>query len=283
MKEILENPGGYYSSLLGSRKPATMLFSDIVGFTTFTEKADPEALVKRLNEYLTRMVAVVFENQGTLDKFIGDAVMAVWGNVQSQGVAEDAKLAARTALGMREELGKLNEKWRAAGRNGMGHRDRDQSGRSGHRKHRLGRTHGSDRDRRRGQSGLAAGGADAHLWRGDHRRADGERSDPRHLHFAHGGAGAGEGENASRSKFPPCSGSAGSRSTRSFCAGWKRTRKGSGNFAARNFEKAKIFFERFLEFYPDDLLAKNYLERALEYEKQPPDESWTAAEVFTKK
>jgi adenylate cyclase len=114
VKEILENPHGYYSSLLGARKPATMLFSDIVGFTTLTERSDPVALVTQLNEYLSRMVAVVFEYEGTLDKFIGDAVMAVWGNVKSRGVAEDAKLAARTALGMRRELQKLNEKWRAS-------------------------------------------------------------------------------------------------------------------------------------------------------------------------
>ncbi len=61
------------------------------------------------------MVGVVFENDGTLDKFIGDAVMAVWGNVSSRGVAEDAKAAARTAIGMRRELMMLNERWHREG------------------------------------------------------------------------------------------------------------------------------------------------------------------------
>ena len=80
-----------------------------------TESADPEALVKQLNEYLSRMTAAVFEQSGTLDKFIGDAVMAVWGNVSSRGVAEDAKACARAALAMRRELQALNEKWKAEG------------------------------------------------------------------------------------------------------------------------------------------------------------------------
>src|SRR5437879_12154232 len=99
----------------GSRKPVTVLFSDLVGFTTLSEKADPEELVRHLNQYLSHMVGVVFENGGTLDKFIGDAIMAVWGNVSSRGVAEDAKAAVRTALAMRRELRKLNESWRAQG------------------------------------------------------------------------------------------------------------------------------------------------------------------------
>ena len=115
MKEILDNPGGFYSTLKGVRIPATILFSDIVGFTSLTENADPEALVKQLNEYLSRMTAAVFENGGTLDKFIGDAVMAVWGNVRSQGEAEDAKMAARAALAMRRELKILNDGWFARG------------------------------------------------------------------------------------------------------------------------------------------------------------------------
>ncbi|HEY2615025.1 MAG TPA: adenylate/guanylate cyclase domain-containing protein, partial [Chthoniobacterales bacterium] len=115
VKEILDNPDSFYSSLRGVRIPATILFSDIVGFTAMTESADPEALVKQLNQYLSRMTAAVFENGGTLDKFIGDAVMAVWGNVSSRGVAEDAKSCARAALAMRRELAALNQEWKTQG------------------------------------------------------------------------------------------------------------------------------------------------------------------------
>jgi len=58
---------------------------------------------------------------------------------------------------------------------------------------------------------------------------------------------------------------------------------GLGKFRRRDFKGAKILFSRFLEFYPDDSLAKMYLERSLEYGQTPPDESWSAVEVFTKK
>ncbi len=165
VKEILDNPDSFYSSLRGVRLPATILFSDIVGFTAMTESADPEALVKQLNEYLSRMTAAVFEHNGTLDKFIGDAVMAVWGNVSSRGVAEDAKSCARAALAMRRELRALNEKWKAEGiapfAIGMGINQGDVLGR----KHRFAGKGRPDRDRRCRQSGLAPRSADEDLWR----------------------------------------------------------------------------------------------------------------------
>src|SRR6266700_695561 len=59
--------------------------------------------------------------------------------------------------------------------------------------------------------------------------------------------------------------------------------EGLEKFRSRDFTEAKILVSRFLEFYPDDLLAKMYLDRALDYEQQPPDEAWDAVEVFKKK
>jgi adenylate cyclase len=63
----------------------------------------------------------------------------------------------------------------------------------------------------------------------------------------------------------------------------KAYEEGIEKFRGRGFTEAKILFSQFLEFYPDDFLAKMYLDRALRYEKAPPDESWNAVEVFTKK
>jgi hypothetical protein len=65
---------------------------------------------------------------------------------------------------------------------------------------------------------------------------------------------------------------------------WLETyEEGLEKFRSRDFTQGKILFSRFLEFYPDDVLAKMYLERALEYEQAPPDEAWEAVEVFQKK
>jgi len=115
VKELLDNPQTYFNSLTGVRKPVTILFSDVRGFTTLTESADSAALVKQLNEYFEEMVKLVFAHEGSLDKFIGDAVMAVWGNIVSKSPAHDAKQAVATALAMRQSLGRLNEDWKTRG------------------------------------------------------------------------------------------------------------------------------------------------------------------------
>jgi adenylate cyclase len=115
VRELLDNPQSYLNSLGGLRKEITVLFSDVRSFTTLTESADPHALVSQLNEYFEAMVAIVFANQGTLDKFIGDAVMAHWGSIVTEGASVDATRAVTTVLQMREALAMLNADWRQRG------------------------------------------------------------------------------------------------------------------------------------------------------------------------
>jgi len=98
----------------GERRQMTVLFSDIRGFTTVSEQSEPEAIVHILNEYLTAMVAIVFRHHGTVDKFVGDAVMALFGAPLDDPAHADHACAA--ALEMLDELRRLNARWAADGR-----------------------------------------------------------------------------------------------------------------------------------------------------------------------
>jgi adenylate cyclase len=102
------------AELGGARREMTVLFSDIRGFTAVTEKGDPELLVSQLNEYFSRMVAIVFRHHGTVDKFVGDMVMALFSAPLDDPQHADHAVAA--AVDMVKELGELNSKWVAAGR-----------------------------------------------------------------------------------------------------------------------------------------------------------------------
>ncbi len=112
VSRILANP-----SMLrfgGERKEMTVLFSDVRSFTTYSERHDAERVVEILHEYLTRMVDAVFRNEGTLDKFVGDAVMAIFGAPVPQ--PDHAVRACRTGLAMMAELRELEKKWRQDGK-----------------------------------------------------------------------------------------------------------------------------------------------------------------------
>lgn len=282
VKEILDNPGSYYSSLRGVRIPATILFSDVVGFTALTESADPEALVKQLNEYLSRMTATVFEHGGTLDKFIGDAVMAVWGNVRSRGRAEDTKAAARAALGMRRELWNLNKRWFAEGivpfAIGMGINQGDvlvgnigsqekadptvigDTVNLASRLEGLTRTYGVD---------ILLGPTATELVRDEFyvrsvaRVQVKGKKEPAEISALLGSRDKPFDENLLRAL--------------------ETYEEGFRKFRARDFAGAGELFAQFLKVYPDDVLATNYYDRSLGYQKQPPSEAWNAIEVFTKK
>jgi adenylate cyclase len=116
VKEVVENKESFLHQMGGVRKPVAILMTDLRGFTTLTEGADSAQLVGQLNEYFTEMVDCIFKTNGTVDKFVGDAILAVWGNIHSDGPASDATLAVRTALRMIEELEKLNKDWIGRGR-----------------------------------------------------------------------------------------------------------------------------------------------------------------------
>ncbi|MCE1190359.1 MAG: CHASE2 domain-containing protein [Ignavibacteria bacterium] len=97
----------------GQRKNLTIFFSDIAGFSTFSENKEPEDLIGFLNEYLSEMTRIVFENKGTLDKYIGDAIMAFWG--APVPIEDHAYYGCKSALEMQRRLKLLQEKWRAEG------------------------------------------------------------------------------------------------------------------------------------------------------------------------
>lgn len=98
----------------GSKRHVVVLFSDIRGFTALSEGMSPDGIALLLNEYFTEMVQVVFDHEGMLDKFIGDAVMALWGAPIDHD--DDADRAVAAAVAMQQALADLNRIWEAQGR-----------------------------------------------------------------------------------------------------------------------------------------------------------------------
>jgi adenylate cyclase len=97
------------------RKKLTVFFSDIKNFTATTERLQPEEITSLLNEYFTEMSAIALKHGGTIDKFIGDAILIFFGDPETKGPREDAKACLRMALDMQRRLAELNVKWRNTG------------------------------------------------------------------------------------------------------------------------------------------------------------------------
>ncbi|HYS56421.1 MAG TPA: adenylate/guanylate cyclase domain-containing protein [Thermoanaerobaculia bacterium] len=112
LQHVLAHPESV--RLGGERRDLTILFSDIRGFTTISEASEPEVVVEMLNEYLTRMVEILLEHGGTLDKFIGDAVMGFWNAPAAD--RDHPRHAVECAIAMIEETARIRSRWEAEGK-----------------------------------------------------------------------------------------------------------------------------------------------------------------------
>jgi class 3 adenylate cyclase len=97
------------------RKKLTIFFSDIKDFTATTERLQPEQITQLLNEYFTEMSKIALARGGTIDKFVGDAMLIFFGDPETSGAGEDAKACLRMAIEMQDRIAGLNAKWRNAG------------------------------------------------------------------------------------------------------------------------------------------------------------------------
>ena len=105
---IAENPEAL--KLGGAKRELTILFSDLAGFTDLSERLDPQELITMINEYLSEMTNLVLEEGGTLDKYIGDAIMAFWN--EPLPYPDHADRALRCAVRMQRKMNELNDRWR---------------------------------------------------------------------------------------------------------------------------------------------------------------------------
>lgn len=107
MEKVLNS--GALPTVQGERRRVTILFSDIRGFTSLSEKLSPEAVVALLNEYFDKMVEIIFKHGGTLDKYMGDGIMVIFGAPAEDPYQEEH--AVRAALEMQHEVAALSARW----------------------------------------------------------------------------------------------------------------------------------------------------------------------------
>ena len=107
--------GKYNTEIDTKRKKLTIFFSDIKNFTSISENLQPEDLTKYLNEYFSEMTSIAIKFGGTIDKYIGDAMMVFFGDPNTKGEKEDARACLKMALAMQDKMKILQRKWKAEG------------------------------------------------------------------------------------------------------------------------------------------------------------------------
>jgi adenylate cyclase len=124
LKIIKDSPGMVATLLAGHSRELVILFADIKGFSVFCKKADALQIQRVLRDYLTAMTAIILEHGGTLDKYMGDGIMAFFGDAEPEGggeateenrVERNAANAVRTALAMQKKMAELNANWMSLG------------------------------------------------------------------------------------------------------------------------------------------------------------------------
>jgi adenylate cyclase len=284
VKYLLDHTASYKEMLAGTRKPVTVLFSDIRGFTTIVETtADSQQLVNKLNEYFTAMVDCVFRYDGSLDKFMGDGIMAVWGNTPFNfGPQEDAVRAVRAALAMLAELRRLNAKWRAEGKTewqigiGLNH-GQVIVGDMGSQQHKEFAVVG---DAVNLGSRLESLTKEYHL-----QILLGERvaelvSDQFHLRSVDFVQVKGKTRSVQAFTVLGEKSEALPPDQQKFLALYE---EGISSFRRREFVRAKELFAQALQLQPGDDLAAQYLAGCVTFIEKPPDASWTGVRVMTQK
>ncbi len=278
VEDLIRNPEKL--ALGGERKELTVLFSDIEGFTTMSEGMQPEQLVGLLNEYLSAMTEIVFNNDGTLDKYEGDAVMAFWGAPIAQ--RDHALRACSSALQMQAALVRIRDQWKQQGRpsinvrigintgemvvgnmGGMGKFDYTVIGDSVNLASRL---EGANKQYR---TGIMVSERTYELVRGhivgrelDMIAVQG-RTEPLRIFelMWEQNAHAPEGETRFLEHY----------------------HKALGLYRERRWDIAQTAFETCLRMKPEDYVSRLYAERSAHYKTQPPPEHWDGIFVMTSK
>ncbi|MFA7465258.1 MAG: adenylate/guanylate cyclase domain-containing protein [Syntrophales bacterium] len=276
INEMLKDPSRL--KLGGDKKELTVMFSDIRGFTTISEGLTPEELVELLNEYLTGMTEVVFRYDGLLDKYIGDAIMAVFGAPLSQ--PDHAVRACKAALGMMERLGEFQRKWKEEGKpalrigiginsgemvvGNMGSEMRFDYTVMGDNVNLASRLEGINKEYGTGiviGESTHARVADRFICRElDSVRVKGKKLPVRIFELLAEGRMPDE-------RFP-------------FLAAFE---EGLSRYKQRNWDEAVSLFEKVLEMKPGDPVSELYIRRCMELRNRPPEGEWDGVYTMTRK